>query len=95
MRTWMRLKGFGMSTLAKSVHFDDAMLWVELLDGRQLGVPLAFFPRLLHASAEMRNAVVISGGGLGLHWDALDEDISVPGLLSGMGDATMARGLAA
>ena len=78
-----------MNTLAKSLHFDDVMMWVCLADGRQLGVPLAFFPRLLHASAEQRQAFVISGGGLGLHWDALDEDISVPALFEGKGDLTV------
>lgn len=84
-----------MNTLAKSVHFDDAMLWVNLTDGRQLGIPLAFFPRLLQASPEQRSRFTISGGGLGLHWDELDEDISVPGLLHGTGDLTTARELAA
>lgn len=84
-----------MSTLAKSVHFDDAMMWVSLVDGRQLGVPLAFFPRLLQARPEQREAFVISGGGLGLHWDALDEDISVPALLAGQGDMMVARRQAA
>ena len=52
-----------MSALAKSVAFDDSMMWVSLTDGRQLGVPLAFFPRLLHAAPEQRAAYVISGGG--------------------------------
>lgn len=84
-----------MNTLAKSVRFDEVMMWVSLTDGRQLGVPLAFFPRLLHASPEQRLACVISGGGLGLHWDALDEDISVPALFSGRGDMTAAHKLAA
>jgi hypothetical protein len=91
----MKLKGFGMRTLAKSVHFDDAMMWVSLADGRQLGVPLAFFPRLLHATPVQRESFVISGGGLGLHWDELDEDIAVAALLSGTGDLTTARQLAA
>ncbi|MGD9888386.1 MAG: DUF2442 domain-containing protein [Halothiobacillaceae bacterium] len=77
-----------MSSLANSVVFDAGMMWVDLVDGRRLGVPLAYFPRLLHASAEARAQVVISGGGQGLHWDALDEDISVMGLLQGFGDQT-------
>jgi hypothetical protein len=84
-----------MSTLAKSVSFDDSMMWVSLADGRQLGVPLAFFPRLLRATPEQRVAYVISGGGAGLHWDALDEDISVSGLLAGKGDMTAGQQLAA
>jgi hypothetical protein len=77
-----------MSTLAKSVAFDDSMMWVSLVDGRQLGVPLAFFPRLLRAAPEQRANFVISGGGAGIHWDELDEDISVSGLLAGKGDMT-------
>lgn len=82
-----------MSTLmttpmAKSLRFDDDTLWVDLEDGRQLGVPLAYFPRLLKASPEQRTRFVISGGGTGLHWDAIDEDISVPALMMGIGDRT-------
>jgi hypothetical protein len=77
-----------MSTLAKGLRFDDSMMWVDLMDGRQLGVPLAYFPRLLDATPEQRCHYVISGGGSGIHWDALDEDISVEGLLAGRGDLT-------
>ncbi|MCA1937197.1 MAG: DUF2442 domain-containing protein [Dechloromonas sp.] len=84
-----------MSSLAKSLRFDDNMMWVELVDGRQLGIPLAFFPRLMRATPEQRRHYVISGGGLGLHWDELDEDISVPALIAGKGDLTAARALAA
>ena len=72
-----------MNTLAKAVDFDENMMWVDLTDGRRLGVPLAFFPRLLRAAPEQRARVVISGGGQGLHWDELDEDISIAGLLAG------------
>lgn len=77
-----------MSTLAKSVAFDDSMMWVSLVDGCQLVVPLAFFPRLLRAATEERANFVISGGGAAIHWDELDEDISVSGLLAGKGDMT-------
>jgi len=82
-----------MSTLvaeahATRVHFDADTMWVDLADGRQLGIPLAYFPRLLQATPEQRQSVVISGGGVGLHWDDLDEDISVPALLAGIGDRT-------
>jgi hypothetical protein len=75
-----------VSISAKSVRFDDDSFWVELSDGRTLGVPLAWFPRLLHATSEQRLAVTISDGGL--HWDELDEDISIAGLLAGRGDQT-------
>ena len=82
-----------MTISATSVHFDDASLWVELTDGRTLGVPLAWFPRLLHATPAQRAAVEISR--VGLHWEALDEDISIDGLLAGRGDTTRAPGHAA
>lgn len=63
-------------------------MWVELADGRTLGVPLAYFPRLLQATPSQREKYTISGGGTGLHWDDLDEDISVTNLLLGIGDRT-------
>ena len=66
------------------VSFDDDSMWVALSDGRTLGVPLAWFPRLLHATAQQRTAVTLSP--MGLHWDALDEDISTAGLIAGRGD---------
>ncbi|HEY0490067.1 MAG TPA: DUF2442 domain-containing protein [Telluria sp.] len=72
--------------LALHVRFDDDNMWVALSDGRTLGIPLAYFPRLLNASTRQRNQYVISGGGTGLHWDELDEDISVEHLLLGHGD---------
>ncbi len=74
--------------LARTLRFDADTMWVELADGRQLGVPLAYFPRLLHASPADREKYTISGGGTGLHWDDLDEDISVVALLLGVGDRT-------
>jgi hypothetical protein len=61
-------------------------MWVELSDGRVLGVPLAWFPRLLNAPASARRKVRLSSRGL--HWEALDEDISIAGLLAGLGDRT-------
>ncbi|MDE1148903.1 MAG: DUF2442 domain-containing protein [Azospirillaceae bacterium] len=75
-----------MGTSAKALRFDDHTLWVDLDDGRTIGVPLAWFPRLLRATPEQRQAYRISASGRGLHWDALDEDISVAGLLEGRGD---------
>ena len=73
-----------MSISAESVSFDDSSMWVVLSDGRTLGVPLAWFPRLLHASPTDRAQVEISA--FGLHWETLDEDISIAGLLAGRGD---------
>lgn len=82
-----------MSTSAKSVHFDDNNLWVDLSDGRILAAPLAWFPRLLHATPKQRQRVEISPKGL--HWDELDEDISIAGLLAGVGDLTRQPPIAA
>jgi hypothetical protein len=65
------------SVKATSVRFDDDSMWVELSDGRTLGVPLAWFPRLLRATPEQREAFRISPRGI--HWEALDEDISLAG----------------
>ena len=74
--------------LAKGLRFENDIMWVDLADGRRLGVPLAYFPRLLRASPPQRLQYTISGGGTGLHWDELDEDISVRALLLGIGDRT-------
>lgn len=71
---------------ATAVRFDDAKMWVELDDGRTLGVPLAWFPRLLHGSPANREQVSISSSGL--HWEELDEDISIAGLMAGYRDMT-------
>ncbi|RLC02336.1 MAG: DUF2442 domain-containing protein [Deltaproteobacteria bacterium] len=75
--------------LAEKLSFDADNLWVEMRDGRHLGVPLAYFPRLLGAGRGQLENYVISGGGTGLHWDELDEDISVKSLLLGIGDRTL------
>ena len=68
----------------KAVWFDDDTLWVSLSDGRTIGAPLIWFPRLLEATPEQRAQVEFSKGGL--HWNALDEDILVAGLLAGQSD---------
>lgn len=75
-----------MSISPKSLRFDEDSMWVELDDGRVLGVPLVWFPRLLHATPAQRENYELSRRGL--HWDELDEDISVDGLLAGRGDQT-------
>jgi hypothetical protein len=74
------------------VRFDDDSLWVELDDGRVVGVPLAWFPRLLAATPEQRAVFELSPRGI--HWEALDEDISIDGLLAGHGDRNHARSVA-
>jgi hypothetical protein len=69
-----------MSVAPINVEFDDDTMWVELSDGRMLGVPLAWFPRLFDATPEQRERAELSR--VGLHWEDLDEDISVEGLLA-------------
>lgn len=82
-----------MSTSVKEAHatdvaFQDESFVVYFADGRSLTVPLSYFPRLKNATPEQRSVFTISGGGTGLHWDEIDEDISVNGLLLGIGDRT-------
>lgn len=84
-----------MTISAETLRFDDHTMWVDLSDGRTIGVPLAWFPRLLHATPEQRRKFRISVAGTGLHWDEIDEDISVAGLLEGRADLTLRHSTAA
>ncbi len=65
------------------VRFDDASLIVDLMDGRTISVPLAWYPRLLHATAAQRGHWQKAGAGYGIHWPEIDEDLSTEGLLRG------------
>lgn len=67
----------------KSVSLTSDSLSVALLDGRTITVPLAWYPRLLHATAKQRKNWKISGGGYGIHWPDIDEDLGTEGLLRG------------
>ncbi len=78
-------------SFAKKIDFDKDSIKIGFTDGRILIVPLAYFPRLLNATERQRNSYVISGGGTGLHWDEIEEDISVENLLLGFGDTTINR----
>ena len=80
-----------MGFSATAVEFDDTSFLVKLSDGRELRVPLSWFPTLNSASPAQRTKVRISRSGKGLHWDELDEDISVEGLLRGQGDLSARR----
>ena len=84
-----------MNISAKTLRFDDVTMWVELQDGRTIGVPLAWFPCLLHATPAERERYRIGATGQGLHWEDLDEDIAVEGLLAGRGDRTRRHPVAA
>ena len=68
---------------AMAVECSDDEIWVSLTDGRCLSVPVAWFPRLAHASSAQRADYQLLGDGEGIHWPAVDEDISVKGLLAG------------
>ena len=67
----------------QDVHVGEDTLSVDLMDGRTITVPLAWYPRLLHATPEERNSWRVAGGGFGIHWPDLDEDLSTEGLLRG------------
>ena len=68
---------------AENVTITEDTLSVDLSDGRTISVPLAWFPRLLQSAPEERNNWRLIGKGRGIHWEDIDEDISVEGLLSG------------
>ena len=69
---------------AKAVRVTDDELVVELTDGRTISAPLVWFPRLLHATPAQRKKCELLGDGVGIHWPAVDEDLSVAGLLRGI-----------
>lgn len=68
---------------AQDVAVTKDTLRVDLSDGRTISVPLAWFPRLVHASLAERKNWRLIGRGTGIHWDDVDEDVSVQGLLAG------------
>jgi uncharacterized protein DUF2442 len=85
-----------MSTLVSEVRvvkvwFDDDNIWLALEDGRQISAPLAFYPRLLNATKEQRENYEFIGPGIGIHWEDLDEDLSVEGIVLGRKDRTSKR----
>jgi hypothetical protein len=69
------------NVLASKVWFSKDMLYILLQDGREIGVPLLWFPRLRRASMEQLNDWRLIGNGIGIHWESIDEDISVSALL--------------
>jgi hypothetical protein len=85
---WWRV---GMNTLAVEIRIPEALnvlltddtLSVDLSDGPSISVPIAWFPRLLYSSEQERNNWRLIGKGQGIHWEDIDEDISIEGLLAG------------
>lgn len=74
------MPGTAFSPEATNVHFDDESMWVTLEDGRTIGVPLAWFPRLMRGDRAQREDFFLSPSGI--HWEALDEDVSIASLLA-------------
>ncbi|HEY5236203.1 MAG TPA: DUF2442 domain-containing protein [Rhabdochlamydiaceae bacterium] len=70
-------------TRIEAVYFTRDSLVVDLIDGRSISVPLTWYPKLLKASPKERAHWEICGGGYGIHWPEIDEDLSVEGLLRG------------
>jgi len=68
--------------LAVEVFFTADTLRVRLADGREVSAPLAWFPRLQKATSKQKHRWRLIGGGIGIHWDAVDEDISIESLLA-------------
>jgi hypothetical protein len=83
-----------MAAIAESVCSSEDSLTVRLDDGRSLSVPLAWYPRLLDGTQAERENYELIGGGEGIHWPELDEDISIEGLLAGRRSAESAASLA-
>jgi hypothetical protein len=79
----MGILALGADERVASVVFSDETLSVSLKDGRTITVPLTWYPRLLHATPQQRNHWKIAGGGYGIHWPDIDEDLSTEGLLRG------------
>lgn len=67
----------------KDVRFTEDTISVDLMDGRSITVPLFWYPRLLNAPPEQLAQWEVCGGGYGIHWEALDEDLSTQGMLRG------------
>ena len=81
--------------LATRISFSEDFFRAARDDGREISVPMAWFPRLLHGTPEQRRNWELIGPGHGIHWPDLDEDISIEGILAGRGDRTRARGAVA
>ncbi|MBI5325432.1 MAG: DUF2442 domain-containing protein [Ignavibacteriae bacterium] len=79
----MNTSAYNADTRIKSVDFSNESLVVGLMDGRIISVPLIFYPRLFNATKKQGLNWKIAGGGYGVHWPEIDEDLSSEGLLLG------------
>ena len=75
-----------MNFSPEQVSFDAGTMWVSVTDGRTIGIPLSWFPRLLNATPKQRESFELSRRGI--HWEEIDEDILVEALFQGFGDRT-------
>lgn len=90
----MGILALGADERVSTVEFLDEMLSVVMMDGRNIRVPLVWYPRLLTASDAERSNWEISGGGYGIHWPDVDEDLSTEGMLRGAPAPKMDLGIA-
>ncbi len=102
MKTSNNLWGLGMAASepkagerVKNVRFPEDSISAHLVDGRTITAPLAWYPRLLHATVDQRANWRIAGGGYGIHWPDIDEDLSTQGLLRGAPAPGSSRSVAA
>lgn len=79
----MRTSTLNLGQRVKDIRFDTDVMSVDLLDGRTITVPLAWYPRLLDAAPEQRAQWQVCGAGYGIHWPDIDEDLSTEGPLRG------------
>lgn len=79
----MNISARKVDSRIEAVYFIRDSLVVDLVDGRSISAPLAWYPKLLRATPQERACWKISGGGYGVHWPEIDEDLSTEGLLRG------------
>jgi hypothetical protein len=79
----MSISAIQTDARVKNVFFTEETISVDLMDGRTIVVPLIWYPRLLNATPEQRLDWELCGGGYGIHWEAIDEDLSTEGMLRG------------
>ena len=79
----MSISAVEMDERVQDVYFSEDNISVDLMDGRTISVPLVWYPRLLAATSKQREKWSVCGGGYGIHWSEIDEDLSTEGLLRG------------
>ncbi|HAG85262.1 MAG TPA: DUF2442 domain-containing protein [Cyanobacteria bacterium UBA12227] len=79
----MSISAIRVDERVKNVYFSEERISVDLMDGRTISVPLNWYPRLFNATPEQREKWEVCGGGYGIHWEEIDEDLSTEGMLRG------------